>query len=221
MSISAIAAQKSSATTTSSTKDSNDLVSQEEFLKLLVTQLQNQDPLNPSDTAEFTSQLTQFSSLEQLINMNSGLDTLAGIQNQTSLISASGFIGQQAQVTGDALTIQDGSANAVYYDLARDSTATTMNVYDANDNLVAVVDLGRQSAGEKSIQWNGHDANGDTVADGSYHFEIVGQDAQGTAIDANTSFNGLVSGVRYTNDGTMLIMNGKEYPLSNMIGVTQ
>lgn len=221
MNISEISSQVSPTTSTAQTGDSNSIVNQEEFLTLLVSQLQNQDPLNPEDPSEFTSQLTQFSSLEQLVGMNDGLDDLASLQNQNTLISATSFLGNNARMIGDDLTIESGDACQIYYDLPRDSTLTSMNVYDAEGNLAAVVDLGRQSAGEQAFQWNARDEQGETVADGAYRFEITAQDANGTAITSGTSFTGQVTGVRYSAQGTMFEINGKEYPLANLISVME
>ncbi|HOE94980.1 MAG TPA: flagellar hook capping FlgD N-terminal domain-containing protein [Candidatus Sumerlaeota bacterium] len=199
--------------------DSGNIVNKEEFLQLLVAQLQRQDPLNPQDPAEFTSQLAQFSSLEQLINVNSSIASLANMQGMTAMVSAANFIGQNATVVGDALTVSEGKPSRVEFQMARDSVSTHMNVYDSSGALVAVVDLGARAAGENGFDWDGRLANGESLRDGNYRFEITAMDANNLLIDVLPMFEGRVDGISFDRGQVLLEINGRRIPMSELIRV--
>lgn len=193
----------------------------EDFLRLLVAQMEKQDPLNPQDATEFTAQLAQFSSLEQLININQGmrgLDTL-GALNMMSM--ATGTIGKVAQVSGDRLTLVNGVATRVKVDLSRDSKITKMNIYDADGKLISVQDLGNRAGGTHEVQWNGLDNKGNPVPDGVYYFDFITADAAGEAVPYATEFKGIVTGVRFENGTTMLDIGGASYSMAEISGFRQ
>jgi flagellar basal-body rod modification protein FlgD len=216
MSIESIAATASPAIPDARGSGNGDVMGKDDFLKLLVTQLQKQDPLNPQDPTEFTAQLTQFSSLEQLIRMNDSMVLLAGQQAFNSQIGAAGFIGRTARVAGNAIAVSDGVAGSMGFDLPLDSARTSVNIYDANDNLVGVADLGAMTAGEHEYQWPATTADGAPMPDGVYRAEVVAQDADGNAMSVQTSVSGVVTRVRFGPSGTLVEINGREWPLIDL-----
>ena len=198
----------------------NSAMSKDDFLKLMVAQLQQQDPLNPSDPTQFTAQLAQFSSLEQLINVNGNLSGISSQDALSSRVSAAGLIGKTVQVSGSNLDVASGKAGKITYDLAAASTKTSINVYDTNGKLVDVVDLGEQSTGTHDFQWDAKSTNGSTASDGTYRFEIIGQDASGKGVSATTNLSGKVTGVSFGSDGqTQLSVGGSSYKLSDILSV--
>lgn len=207
-----------SSSATSQKKDGS-TIGKEEFLKLLVTQMQKQDPLNPQDPSEFTAQLTQFSSLEQLIGVNQNLLGLSSQQSMMTRLNASTFIGKAARVAGDQVTVKEGTASSVRFDLSADSTKTSVNVYDAEGKLVEVVELGTQKAGVHDFQWDARTSGGARVADGNYHFEVVAQDSKAQKIDVNQTFSGKVTGVKFEYGKTLLEIGGASWPVENIVGL--
>ena len=215
MSITGVNSTTSSpASSTASTGSST--IGKADFLKLLVTQLQKQDPLNPQDPTEFTSQLTQFSSLEQLISVN---DNIKGLADQSSLgnkITATGFIGKTARVNGDLVNVKDGKAATVNFNLPGASAKTSVNIYDASGKLIDVVDLGQLKAGDHEFQWDAKTASGASEPDAAYQFEVVAQDTKGYALSVSSSFSGLVTGVSFANNKTLLEIGGLKWSLSDV-----
>jgi flagellar basal-body rod modification protein FlgD len=216
MSIESISAQVSPPLADPRASSNGDAMGKSDFLKLLVVQLQKQDPLNPQDPAEFTAQLTQFSSLEQLIKVNDSIAVLAGQQAFNSQIGTASFIGRTARVAGDAVGVSDGVAGSLHYELPADSARTSISVYDANDNLVEVVDLGAVTGGGHDYQWPATSQDGVALPDGVYRLEVVAQDVDGNTLSAETSISGVVTRVRFDRSGTLVEIGGREWPLTDL-----
>ncbi|MEW5773685.1 MAG: flagellar hook assembly protein FlgD [Thermodesulfobacteriota bacterium] len=176
----------------------------EDFLLLLVTQLQHQDPLNPMDDKEFTAQLANFSSLEQLTNINNGIKSLtdqAGTQDMRTAVS---YIGRDVRASGDMVSVADGKASTVYYFLDATAESAYVNLYDVNGNIVRTAQLGSQQAGEHTFAWDGKDWAGKQAPDGLYYVYLAAQDADGQAILTNTEVSGRVSAVQSYNGSNYL-----------------
>src|SRR5262249_26791130 len=127
------------------------------FLKLLTAQLQNQDPLKPMDSSEFTQQLVQYSQVEQQINTNDNLKKLIDDVQGSQFPSSVGYIGKTIEATGGHAGIKTGGGAAWNYNLAADSKATTLTVADANGKTV-FSQAGDTGSGNHSFAWNGKDA---------------------------------------------------------------
>jgi flagellar basal-body rod modification protein FlgD len=196
-------------------------VGKDEFLRLLVTQLQRQDPLNPQDPTEFTAQLAQFSSLEQLIAVNENIGDLADAQLFGTRMSAASLIGRQARIQGDRVEVVDGQASPVWFNLPRDAEATSIEIYSQDGRLVEVVGLGPKTAGSHAMQWDGLLPDGTAAADGSYRFKIVASDDSGAGITATTSFNGRITGISFENGQAMVKIGGASWPLSAVLGLEE
>lgn len=191
----------------------------DDFLHLLVTQLQNQDPLNPADSTEFTAQLATFSSLEELQNINS---TLSGVSTSQSVLTNSqavDYIGKQIQAIGNQLYLQDGQSDAVEFDLDADAAGVYAKIYNQYGEFVQDIEAGPLTAGHHSIQWDGVDQQGRTAPDGSYTYELFAVDAEGNSINATTFTAGRVSGVYYKNGLAYLVTADQEIPLGNVVQV--
>jgi flagellar basal-body rod modification protein FlgD len=216
--IAEIAAQISPSTTTTSTTGGDD-IGKTDFLNLLVAQMQNQDPLNPSDPTEFTSQLTQYSSLEQLMNVNTNLETMSGAQSLDAMVSAAGFVGKTAKMAGDEVELTTGGTATLMYDLPRDAEKVTINIKDEDGKVVRTTTLGAQDMGEQTYTWDGKVTNGDDAPSGTYTFEVKPLDANGDAITATPMVEGEITGVHFENGDVMLEMGNSAWALSNLISV--
>ena len=169
---------------------------QEDFLKLLFEQLKHQDPLNPMESTEFTAQLTQFSSLEQLFAMNenlTGIQTMLSNQDRENLLE---LIGKTVKADDNTILIKDGGSASGSY-LLQDRANVTISIYDSNGFEIRTLNLGTQDAEEYDVEWDGRDESGDIVEDGIYTFEVIAKDDAGNYVTASTYTSGEVTGVTY------------------------
>ena len=187
----------------------------EDFLTMLIAQLKNQDPLNPLNGSDFAVQLAQFSSLEQLTNVNSQLGTLG--TSLTALTNAQlvNLIGSDASAKGDTLTV-DGAATTMAYSLSGDAQKVAITVYDDQGAPVKTMDAGGQKAGLNSLTW-------DTTAvkKGTYTFTVSALDGSGNAVPASTMLTGKVRGVSFKEGKPYLSINGQDVLYSDVVSVTK
>ena len=140
------------------------------FLQLLTTQLQNQDPLDPMDTSQFTQQLVEYSQVEQQIDTNTNLQSLISQGTQQSAAYATGYLGKTVTVSGGEGSLTNGQAQW-NYNLGTASSSTTLQITDANGNVV-FNGSGQTTAGNNTFNWNGQDNNGNQLPDGSYTLAV-------------------------------------------------
>ncbi len=164
------------------------------FLQLLTTQLKYQDPMDPMDTAEFTNQLVQYSSVEQAIQTNEKLDTMMSLSIANLGAQAVSYIGKTVQVLGDVMPLEDGKAKASYT-LDKDVLSATIVVKDMNGNVV-YSQSGEKTSGTHEFNWDGKDSDGNQLEDGAYQIEVSTKVAEGdTAASVTTTIFGKVTGV--------------------------
>ena len=145
---------------------------QNRFLKLLTTQLKNQDPLNPMDNAQTTSQLAQISTVDGVTQLNATLKTLMGSYQNSEALQAAGLVGHTVLVPGSGLQVTKGlSAGGVQLDSAASKVSVTIT--DKNGLEMARIDMGALDAGTHEFVWDGKNANGTTVADGTYKVTVT------------------------------------------------
>ena len=206
--------------TGSSSSSTGQEVNRETFLTLLTTQLQYQDPLNPLEGVEFTQQLAQFSSLEQLMAVNEGITNL-GLSFQTqNNFEAIGLVGNEIKALGSMLSVDEGTANSGIYALEEPASAVQVYIYDSDGSLVRTLDLGPQASGEHQIEWDGRDNDGNLVDDGNYQFMVAATGADGELISAMTAITGKVSGVTFDSSGNaLLVVNGQTVSLDSIIEI--
>ena len=191
------------------------------FLNLLVTQLQYQDPLAPMGSTEFTAQLAQFSSLEQLNNVNENLEYLQLYQASLNNSQAVGFIGKRITATGDAISLADGESDDIRFNLAGDADSIMIKIFDTDGTLVKNYDVGSVEAGENNIEWDGTDNNDNNMPDGEYSFEIIATDVDGRQVDVTTFTSGKVTGVTFVNSVAYLLVGGMKIPLNTVVEVNE
>jgi flagellar basal-body rod modification protein FlgD len=207
-----------SSTTTNSSNKSDELGKQD-FLRLLVAQLSQQDPLNPSDPQAFIAQLAQFSSLEQLVTMNGKLDTLASSQTAATSTSMTSLIGKTVVAAGDSTQLDDTSSPTLAFSLSEAATDCTMTVTDSNGQTVRTITLQNCSQGANSTIWDGRDNNGNRLPSGSYHFSVTGKNAQGVAVTATSRFTSVITGVSYDQGSPVLLTGDQKITMSNVIDI--
>ena len=197
---------------------------QEQFLNLLMEQLKNQDPLNPMDSTDFTAQLAQFSSLEQLFDVNKNLAAMQDYSVTTNRLSALSMIGKQVSFSGSGtVTLAEGDSSVpLTFNLADNANQTTVTVTNETGQEVARLDLGYQDAGSRRISWDGLDKNGQPLPAGIYNFQVAAADEMGNNIDVTLYGSGLVQGIETDNDtGQTLVAlaSGQVLPIDEIVGV--
>lgn len=181
------------------------------FLQLLVTQLQHQDPLDPMDDKEFVAELAQFSSLEQLTEINTGIDNLLKEGQQQQMIGAVNFMGKSVEATGSALSLKKGVATEVGFTLPTDAATCLVNVLDSSGDIVRTDDRGETKAGEIGYTWDGRDYNGNICDDGLYQIAVSATDADGKVITATYTMRGTVSGIKQVDGSYYLDIGSNRY----------
>jgi len=186
------------------------------FLTLLTTQLQNQDPLSPMDTDQFTNQLVQFASVEQQINMNTSLSTLISLQQTAQATSALSFLGATVVVSGNSAQLANGQATWNYA-VASPATAT-INIANSSGQLVYSTTQTVQP-GTQTFTWNGRDSLGNVVPAGTYTMAVSAIGASGQTVPVTTQVQGVVSGVDVSTNPPTLTIGGQTYPLNQITQV--
>jgi flagellar basal-body rod modification protein FlgD len=203
--------------TTAPRDKQNDVVNHAEFMKLLIAQLQNQDPLNPLDSANFSAQLAQFSSLEQLTQINQKLAE----QNDDEIgrFEAVGFIGRE--VTGQSLGIQvaDGETTELTYTLDRGTTVTA-KIIDENGRQIATVPVGQQGAGTHTFDLSEVPGAPD-LDDGVYAVVLSAPNANNIATTIDTYVTGRVTGVDLTVESPVLLLGDRRLVLADVTAIKE
>lgn len=189
----------SSSSTSSTTSKAQQLST--EFMTLLTTQLKNQDPTNPANSTEMVSEMAQISTVEGISNLSTSLTSLMSNLQNTDYINSSALVSQAVLVDGSKLTLASSqAAGGIYLNSAADSVVVTIK--DSGGNVVNTVDLGGLDAGVNTFTWDGKNAAGTAVADGTYTVSVSAK-ANGEKVTANTLQLGTVNSISKASDGTV------------------
>ncbi len=175
---------------------------QDRFLKLLVTQMKNQDPLNPMDNAQVTSQLAQISTVSGIDKLNQTLNSMSSSFLASQSLQASGLIGRSVLASGNDMLLQSGSATAGVQ-LSQAADQITVTVHSSGGQVVKTITLGAQEAGIRSFRWDGSTDAGGRASDGIYTFEVNAVQG-GKKIDAHSLGVGMVQSVSLGGDQLQL-----------------
>lgn len=182
-------------TATVPTLPANQQLGETDFLNLLVTQLKNQDPLQPVDNQQFVAQLAQFSQLQQSTQQVTLLQQLITAQTANEQYSLLPLIGRQVDVAGSLIQLNSGPVT-FNYSLAANASSVSVTIMNASNQAVRVLNLGAQSAGTQQVQWDGLDQNGIQVQPGTYRYAVSAVDNSGNTVAATTSSLITVSGIQ-------------------------
>lgn len=206
--IDSINAKASASSAASATEDLN-----QRFLALLTAQLQNQDPMNPMDNAEMTSQLAQLSTVEGVNKMNASLQELLSALSMDSTLRSAVLIGKDVMVEDEQLLLAEGAASGGV-ELATAADKVVIEILDDSGSVVRRIDLGEQAAGFKAFGWDGKDTQGEDLAAGAYHYRVAATKGS-EAIEATTYGLGTVSSVNAVAGSTTVTLAGLgEHPLT-------
>jgi flagellar basal-body rod modification protein FlgD len=207
---------------TQQSSSSKTILGKDDFLKMLVAQLRNQDPLNPMDGTEFAAQLAQFSSVEQLANINSNLsDSMAMNQLLTQAVSntmSASLIGLKVRATSSNIQYSGEKSVKFGYTLPVNANTVTVKIFDQNNKLVRTL-TGGTGIGDQTVTWDGEDQVGNTVASGSYRFAVEAVDAKGSTMQSTQFIFGTVTAVRFKPNGAVFVIDGAEVPLADILEI--
>jgi flagellar basal-body rod modification protein FlgD len=190
------------------------------FLQLLTTQLQNQDPLDPLDTDQFTQQLVEFASVEQQVNMNTNLQTLISMQQTTEATSALQLVGSTVTISGTSATLSNATSTPAAWNLSTTSPATANLTVTSSAGTTAYTGTMSLNAGSNTFSWNGQGNNGQTWPDGTYTLTVNATGANGQSVTVSTQVQGTVSGVNLSSNPPTLTVNGQSVPISQIQSIS-
>jgi flagellar basal-body rod modification protein FlgD len=195
-------------------------LNKDDFLKLFVTQLQNQDPLNPQDGTQFIAQLAQLTQVEQAYNTNSNLQDLLSQGNNNAAMTSISLIGKQVQAPGSQVALQAGSPATMNFNLSQPAAQVTVLVKDATGAVVKTIPAGAKGAGDASVSWDGTNDAGSAALPGTYNFSVSASDAGGNRVAAATLIKGRVDGVDMSGATPVLSVAGTTLSLTDVTVVT-
>lgn len=195
----------------------NDEMGKDAFMRMLLEQMKNQDPTNPLKSHEMGAQLAQFTQLEKLDSIDAGIAKMTEAAQPKHQFDALNLIGKV--VSGDSGKIFRTSTkedHEVSYQLAADAQKVKVKIKDANQNVIRELDFSNVEKGRQSFEWKGLGDDGREARPGNYTVEIEARGANGNKLAAQTSFEGKVTGVNYTNQGPVLMVGKQTLRLSDV-----
>jgi flagellar basal-body rod modification protein FlgD len=209
----------STATASSSSSTAASSLTSSDFLNLLVSELQTQDPLDPTNSTDFINQLTSYANFDEQQTLNTNLSSLATSFNSLLTLNASNYIGKTVEAKADTATLQDGQAS-FGYSLNSGASSVTLTVTDSSGNTVWT-GSGTTTAGSNSFTWDGKTTGGTQFSDGGqYSLSVTATDSSGNSLSGYTTVSGKVTGVDSSSGTPMLTVGGTSISISSIIGVT-
>lgn len=194
-----------------------DKLGKDAFLKMLLAQLKNQDPTSPLESHEMAAHLAQFSSLEKLEGINTGINSLVGAKKPAEKFQMLNMIGKA--VSGDSSKIyrsDEVSDHTVNFNLLADAKEVELKVRDALGNIIRTVNMSELKKGDNEFVWNGVNEDGRKAGIGQYDVLITAKNDKGQKVHAGTSFEGRITGVNYTPEGPVLLIGNQSVRMSDV-----
>lgn len=206
--------------TSAATGTGKSQLGKDDFMKLMIAQLKYQDPMNPQDGAAYASQLAQFSSLEQLSNMNTSLESsinanLQLTQSVNNTMTAA-LIGKEVKMNTNTIKYNKEDSAKIGYNLASEAATVTVKIYDKSGVLVRTYEPSDKSAGDHTLEWDFKDSTGTKVNAGEYTFKVEAKNLQGSELTMTPWLQGVINGIRFGDAGTRLVIGNSEYALSDV-----
>lgn len=205
----------SSTTTTTDTTESNSVLGKDDFMKLLLTELQYQDPTSPMDTEKILTQTSQLASLESADNTNQALDTLTAALGTSQQYSTIAAIGKTADLGSDSISLDKGSSSTFEIYFPNDVQEGTVDITDSNGNTVKTIDVGTNDAGVYQFTWDGTDQSGNAADSGVYHVNATYEDSNGATQQTRLGAYPIES-VRFDSGSTYVKLGSSYVPLENV-----
>jgi flagellar basal-body rod modification protein FlgD len=210
---SAAASSASSAASSSSAT-----LGQDAFFKLLIAQLQNQDPLQPMDGTQFVTQLAQFTQVEQSVAQTQSLSSISAQLTGIQANDAVSLIGKQVTVSGQNFNFDGTDATTGSVTLSGAASNVSVSITDSTGKTIRTLSLGKESAGPLTVTWDGRDNSGQLVAAGSYGFTVSAATSNGASVGVSQNVTGVVTKVTYSQGYAAVVLDsGITAPVSNLV----
>lgn len=184
-----------------------DTLERADFMKLFITQLQYQDPLEPMDSYEMASQLAQFSNMEATMKMSDNMEKLLEYQTSQNNLQLLSLIGKDVQAFGNQMAVVDGAVSATEFTLTDAAEICVVNIYDAAGHLVRSIDAGPLASGPHELAWDGKDSAENQAEEGVYYYEIDALNALGQEVEIDYRTSGRVTGLQYDSGQAILTVD--------------
>lgn len=188
------------------------------FLSLLTTQLQQQDPLSPMDAEKFTSQLVQFSSVEQAIETNSQLEKLIDLMGSNMTNAAMSYLGREVEIEGGNVELADSGSASFAIDIPDGAGNVSVSVLDESGNVVRKL-AGPAESGLQTVTWDGLSERNERLPSGAYRIEASGIDANGDPLTIATRGHGIVDAIETIDGEPKLLVNGAPFGIDSVLAV--
>lgn len=195
----------------------------DDFLQLLVTKLKYQDPMNPMEDSAFIAQLAQFSTLEQMYNISSGIETsnkwdFLQMQSLNNVL-ASGLIGKEVKASYSGVFVDIGEPASIWYTADEAATEIKFTITDSEGNVIANLVQENTETGAGSIEWDGKDLRGNQVEEGYYNVSVTATGLSGSSFKPSLALIGMVDSIVYRDGAAFIRINGAEIPLGDITAV--
>jgi flagellar basal-body rod modification protein FlgD len=195
-----------------------DKLGRDAFMKLFLAQMNHQDPLNPMDTTQFSAQLAQFSTLEQLFNVNSNLESIKSIESSGNKYQVLDLIGKEVQADSDTLVLNNGKVvkGSFYVD---EPAECIVHILDEQGSSIRDIYIGKVNAGSHEFEWDGFDSRGDLHTSGQYTYTVSAMSNSGNFIYVDKYIQGTVTGVNMNDSDPVFYINDTPLSMSQIINV--
>jgi flagellar basal-body rod modification protein FlgD len=191
-------------------------LNKDDFMKLFITQLKNQDPMNPQDSSSMVTQMAQITQVEQSYNTNTNLKNLLDALNSSSSMSAVSFIGKTISAQGSQVNLSSGNQSQLNFNLGTAAKLVQVSIKDSNGFTVRTVTMGQTAAGDGKLVWDGKDNNNSALPSGLYSFSVTGVKPDGSSFSGTPMIRAVVDGVKLDQGSPVLTAGGIEVPLSSV-----
>ena len=195
-------------------------IDKQAFLMLLVTELKNQNPLEPLDNKDLIAQLTQLTSLENISNMTKSVTDFVSSSMSIQKAEAASMVGKNVVVHSNNLELNNGRADPIYFKLDKPAHIY-VKITDANGKQVYFEDLGDTDAGFHSWVWNGKDSSGTALPDGTYFYSVYKVNPDGSEEEIGGLEQGRVEAVQFTDGKIYILVNGQRYPVDSIVEISE
>jgi len=209
----------SSNTSSSGETGLNKTLDKDAFLKLLIAELQNQNPLEPMNNQDFVAQMAQFTTMEQMTNMTTSLEDFLGNMNATLRLQASSVVGKYAVIEGRDLSLEDGYADPIVFSVENPGEVT-IEIRNEQGNVVFEENLGMLEGGIHSYTWDGRDSSGVAQSDGNYTYHLSSIGEGGEEVEFGGVTGGIVQAVQFVGGEIYVLIDNQKYNFSDIIEIS-
>ena len=189
----------------------------DDFMKILMAEVKNQDPFNPMDSKEYGAHLAQFAQLEQMVNMNTNLGQINSTQSVGNKNELVNYIGKEIFAENDTFDFVPGKEASLPYNLEKDAEFVEISIHDlTTGELVTTLNPGKNSAGTYSVKWDGKDSEGIIRSDGKFNYKVAAKNLFNIEVPADTYMKGTVTGVSFEGNKPVLMIGENQVGLENI-----